>query len=417
MMELVALLFLVFKITWEDVREFYIKAILIIPVGLVAEILKKVAGEQLMTVAYLATIMVFVKLVFRKKTLMSVFIALFSWVSVIFLQMLFMGIMFLAGYEIVYEFHIGIRVMISTVLSSILIYLFIPLHKVTEAVKARKALVYILIPTSALLMGAVYYLRSQHRQTVWVNYELLAIFLLVILVGHYVVHRILKAKARADALKKFKKINDKDYIDYSVNEEMYNDHIFVVQLLSRMENDEITTDFIEKRLNNMEGPEELTFALPDVKLINVKRKSFAAYLFLVMSWLKSSGVNCWLNIYDFSIASKVNDDTLIEMLSILLDNAAEAVEENERDKNPDKSVRDMYVTINKENGKATIEILNRWDGEVTIEMIKEGYTTKKDSDGLGLYKLQKILTDNNCSLVIENKKMGEEKYASFKIIL
>lgn len=83
-----------------------------------------------------------------------------------------------------------------------------------------------------------------------------------------------------------------------------------------------------------------------------------------------------------------------KVLGILLDNALEAAKETE-----EKYVELFIKQINKERS-LIVEIKNSFSGLVEIENIfKNGYTTKQDHSGFGLWEVRKIVSkQNNCSL-------------------
>ena len=85
---------------------------------------------------------------------------------------------------------------------------------------------------------------------------------------------------------------------------------------------------------------------------------------------------------------------LCKVLGILLDNAIEAAFDSEK----------QYVELNiKNNGQGSnmiIEVINTFGGEIDVDRIySNGYTTKQDHSGFGLWEVKKIIARNkNCSL-------------------
>ncbi|MEN2774327.1 sensor histidine kinase [Acetivibrio clariflavus] len=90
-----------------------------------------------------------------------------------------------------------------------------------------------------------------------------------------------------------------------------------------------------------------------------------------------------IKIYDFC-----------KILGILLDNAIEAAAESE------KKLVELSIRESPDKSSLFIEITNSCIGTVDISSIfKDGYTTKKDHTGFGLWEVQKILSKyKNCKL-------------------
>ncbi len=91
---------------------------------------------------------------------------------------------------------------------------------------------------------------------------------------------------------------------------------------------------------------------------------------------------------------------LCKILGVLLDNAIEAAYESE------KKYVELAIRENTNKSCLFIEINNSCSGTVDLETIfKDGYTTKKDHTGFGLWEIRKIINKyKNCKLYTHSRE-------------
>lgn len=127
---------------------------------------------------------------------------------------------------------------------------------------------------------------------------------------------------------------------------------------------------------------------------------------------KSLGIDFIYNIQKITIDENIEDYTLCEIVSCLLDNAFES-----------GSLK-ISLNIYKSNEKSVIEVKNEHErlGAFFIQsMFKKGFSTKtnKNKDqikGYGLYNLSKILANHEVELSIYNELLENTNYVVFKLI-
>ena len=111
-------------------------------------------------------------------------------------------------------------------------------------------------------------------------------------------------------------------------------------------------------------------------------------------------------------AQKIKHYYLIEILGILFDNAVEAVIENQDN-------RKIFFEFSKiqENYKFTVknpyhEVLF----EEKIKWFEMGVTTKKDGQGIGLYRVKEICKNKGYEIVCENENINGINWIVMEII-
>ncbi|MDP4182600.1 MAG: GHKL domain-containing protein [Bacillota bacterium] len=112
-----------------------------------------------------------------------------------------------------------------------------------------------------------------------------------------------------------------------------------------------------------------------------------------ISFAEVKDIQFIINIMDEYNIDNVKVYELCKILGILLDNALEAAYESAK--------RYVELSIRKDQeGMVIIEIINSFEGELNIEMIFEnGFTTKKNHSGFGLWEVKKIISNTQkCSL-------------------
>lgn len=100
---------------------------------------------------------------------------------------------------------------------------------------------------------------------------------------------------------------------------------------------------------------------------------------------------------------------LIEMLGILLDNAADEVKIRQFD-------RIIQIIIREEGEKYIIEIANKCDyisyDEIT-KWFSLGKSSKGNYRGIGLYRVKQICSEQNCNLIVKNVDIMKENWIKF----
>ena len=282
------------------------------------------------------------------------------------------------------------------------------MFKITEALEEKNELLLVIIAVIVTFILAMYYVGFT-TTTIDYLYDIrnIGLFLLFAIIIYLASKNTLELKEKKEEVKLYPHYENL-ITEYGDKQHEYGKHLQTVNNLIYLK-DEVE---MEKHLKEYMGDLKKDGTFIDSKLAELERKPFAAYLHFKITQLKSAGIDCWLDIMDYTIASKIKDYKLVEAVGILIDNAWEATDEL----NKDVKVR----IVKQKNGRTAIEVLNKYRRIHTKEleeMLKRGYSTKGDKRGFGLYNLEKIIRENSCELAFENREIDGENYVCFILIL
>jgi hypothetical protein len=145
-------------------------------------------------------------------------------------------------------------------------------------------------------------------------------------------------------------------------------------------------------------------------LVKLHNRIIAGFLYSKKKYAEKNGIELKLVLNDFEIKSKLKDYELIDMLSVLVDNAFETNTENNH----------VIIVFDKKD-KNIISVANKYqkvNNEELKNYFQKGYTSKKGSNnGIGLYKVQKIIKKHKGELMVQNKSICGTNYLEFKIVV
>lgn len=148
-------------------------------------------------------------------------------------------------------------------------------------------------------------------------------------------------------------------------------------------------------------------------LYSCRNPVIAGFLYNKFLDINKQGMDVVYNI----IIDYVNEDVIqvfdiIEILGILLDNAVEALRDQEVERQRIRA--DLY----KEDGELIIQICNISD-KVSFQEIekffKKGYSTKGNGRGLGLHKVMKLKEKYGGKLIVHNDEIEGENWIAFDV--
>jgi len=378
-----------------------------IAVGILSLILVEVSKIVLpnyiaILLAYIV-IVIFIKVIDWIKFVKSLFICVFVFFLLAFIQAFFTVALGLFV-EMQFVFEYGIIVMLASLATAGIIYFYVPLHIVIEALEKKDKLLYAVLGFSLIIVFYTHYITLLNERVNFAyNFAIATVALVLIIIGFYSVKKLLAVGEKNRAVKQYESFVVRapgDIGNYT--------HMQAADWLAKINDQEKAKHHINNYLNNFEGSESL---------IHLERKILAIYLFTKMNQLKEAGFKCSLYINEYTIKHKMTDEKLIQSLEVLIDNAKEALETEGRD----NEIRINIVQIDEEHSEIAIEVLNKHeaieDYNIWSKFFKKGYTTRDGKKGLGLFKLDRLSKENRFQIVFENREIDNENYICFSILL
>ncbi len=147
-------------------------------------------------------------------------------------------------------------------------------------------------------------------------------------------------------------------------------------------------------------------------LLSIKNPILGGFLYSKLGQLKEAGcivkyevkvagLTCAMPIYKF-----------VEILSVLLNNAREAVENREK--------KNLFLKILETEEEIRLMVQNSFDyipRNELVHFLELGYSTKGKNRGLGLANVMEILQEYNGEIEIESDKDEEDAWISFEIYI
>lgn len=137
-----------------------------------------------------------------------------------------------------------------------------------------------------------------------------------------------------------------------------------------------------------------------------------AHLYEKLSEAQEAGIHIRLRLSCSLEKCKIDDIHLIEMLGTLLDNAIQDMEAT-------KETEYLYIEV-KQEGRIIIRVANPHREMQNYEMqrmFENGYSTKGENRGIGLYNVRKLVQKYKMDLVVENQAIDEKNYICFSLII
>ena len=146
------------------------------------------------------------------------------------------------------------------------------------------------------------------------------------------------------------------------------------------------------------------------KLLKLKTSPILiGYLYSKFSSALTQGINVDYEIQDINVEKLAIND-LIEIIGILLDNAIEALEEQ------DVKKIEIKLLNSKDAFMISVANISGWKTNSEIEKFFEcGYSTKGDGHGIGLYRMNMLIKKYKANIQVENVSKDDLNYLSFKI--
>lgn len=110
---------------------------------------------------------------------------------------------------------------------------------------------------------------------------------------------------------------------------------------------------------------------------------------------------------------------LIEMASVLVDNAIEALC-SENEKSEEVQIKKIYVSMKETEEKLELIVANTSDyleEDITKYFFEAGYSSKGNGRGIGLSKLKRMVHEKMGDIIVSNENYDDSNYLQFNIII
>lgn len=141
------------------------------------------------------------------------------------------------------------------------------------------------------------------------------------------------------------------------------------------------------------------------RLLKINTKLIAGFLFSRRNTAQADGISLEIDVRNNILTSKAQEFILLDVMSILIDNAVEATEKGGT----------VSVVIDSDGQRVHIDTFNEGPA-ITADMRKKiftkGFSTKDKKEngaerGIGLYKLSRLIDKYGGSITLDNRTSGE----------
>lgn len=164
-------------------------------------------------------------------------------------------------------------------------------------------------------------------------------------------------------------------------------------------------DSLSKAISDEIGTSCADHVIQNSYLLNINMKLIAGFLFNQMNVARERQIDLQIDLKNSSLTSSATEFELLDIMSILVDNAFDATDDGGW----------IKITIDSDGKATTVETFNAGP-QLTADMRKnffaKGYSTKplKDgtySRGIGLYKLKQLTAKYHGDILLDNQMVGE----------
>ena len=358
-------------------------------------------------VAYLV-LLIYCKIEFKEyinQTVASIFLAI-----VISTIIQFIGIIFITLWETEY---LLIRTLLGNVACFLVIVFILPyckLNKLREAICRRHWLTYLIVLFVLLVtLLPIVFMKIEKGLSIslfFFGIPSLVIIFFLIMYWDKALSREKQMKKEISTLKEMEENYENLVLKVRENQHEFKNHMVAFKSshyphISDKEL-EITKDeyinYIEKQ-NNYNN------------IILLENKILCGFLFGKICEMERLGINVLCKVNTKIVNYKIPSYYLIELLGIMLDNATEDVVHR-------MSRREVICCIDKTSEGYCFTIKNPHDN-VSYETIKgwfkQGYSTKGKDRGIGLYRLNQICIEWDCSIACRNEEDNKDNWVVFEV--
>lgn len=374
------------------------KIIYIIPIFVLRVLIHSYVPSQLsIHILSYALDIIMVVLLFRKPILNSIYLYFLSYIFCFVIQLCIL--LFLNPVsETIHSTTFVYLGSFITIIIELILYTFIPLHKIYSYIESKSAITKYIVFSLFLLSIVTVQITKGSTTMFFENILLFIIPLLILIISSIEIYKnqqeLVEKNKQLDCYMQYMPIVDELISAIRIRQHDFDNEIQSIKMLPLSCPDYSS---LVKELNLYS--EYLITSTKFTNLLKINLKLVAGFLYSVAQDAEKKELPIHINIINYNLTTNVKEYDLIDMLSILIDNALEA-----------SPTEEITFTLNSYDSKIFFKTENKGD-ILTLEhrrnLFSKGYTTKsqkqKDAPrGLGLYKLKNLVDSYDGKIYLYN---------------
>lgn len=297
---------------------------------------------------------------------------------------------------------------------AILLYKFWHMDKLYDALIVKNQVSRnIILAVFALMVSMVLYQRISPKDfmNIFMTFLFIVILILILYSGMYKNYMSLReSRKQLQSYEQYLPIIE-DLIDQvRMRQHDYNNELQAISMLPISYTD---YDSLAAALSNELDTSCNDHVIKNSYLLRINMKLIAGFLFSKMNLAQEHNINLDIDVKNSTLTSKAAEFELLDVMSILVDNAFDATEDGGM----------IKVIIDSDGKTTTVETFNA-GLQLTAEMRKnffaKGYSTKplKDgaySRGIGLYKLKQLTSKYHGEILLDNQTVDGQNCIHFVV--
>jgi signal transduction histidine kinase len=339
----------------------------------------------------------------------SFFLFALSTIIIMMIQtLLLIPLYFIMG-GIEYTFKNGLIAQTSAVIIVAILVRFVPLSILYNYIEKKNQIFKILCIEIMVVVFMILTYMNVDFEGLIENFAIVIILAMLLMIISIIFLRNglknLNAEEQVRIYEQYLPIVDELVDELRAKQHDFDNHLLAIKMMIEMNKNSPDT------INKVEAYiDEIDEDFKNSNLIKLDNKVVAGFLYSKSKWAFSNNIEFNINIDYYDLRTSLKDYEVIEILSILLDNAIETDVQNNT----------IIINIKKENNRCVLEVLNKHPyltAEQINVMFKKGYSTKNlQGRGLGLFKLRQSIDKNHGKLHVSNVE-SENNFILFKVVL
>lgn len=347
--------------------------------------------------------------IYHKIGLLLIYLHVIGSTLVITLQLVIAFLIYTVLGRAEYSFSVGLVAQIIGLLLSFLVARYMPAHLLLRYVENRNDTFRIIsMNIFVVLTVCVVYWYIKFEVITENLVFILVIALIIIGINLVFLKEGLKNRAIEEqnhAYELYLPIVNELMDDIRMKQHDFDNHITTLRaVLDRTKEAALSVESVEGCINGIEH------SFQHVHLLKLENKIVAGFLYSKMKQALEEKIDFSISVEDYTCVTSLKDYELLDILSILIDNAFETgVTDNQ-----------VKIRLYKDKGRSIIEVSNKHPyttSSVINDFFTKGFSSKGSTQrGLGLYKLKRLMLDTKGDIEVHNVDLGEN-YLVFKASL